>query len=214
MAEARLPKNPEPWLEQLEAFASQQQWRIIFPQWRRELADLYVLARWLPDYVDAFRSLPALVRKYERVQLSRVWQLSASDYWQGRGLEGAPLTQSLGLGANWMIREGLRAGIWLDKDRDLMFPYGWATSRKLRRLFDTCLGHNLGDSGKMDLSPGVYKHIETYLAKRSSFGGDLDLPLQLVPDSLLYAVLTETIGTAGDYAAWDDDECEEDEVLG
>lgn len=211
MATAKLPSDATPWLDQLESFASKDEWRINFPQWRRELADLYVLARWLPDYVDAFLSLPALVRKHGSVKLSSVWQLSASEYWQGRGLEGAPLTQSLGLGANWMIREGLRAGFWQGKDRDLLLPYGWATSAKLRRLFDTHLRHDLGDEGNMDLSRGVFECIKGYLGPRSSFDGDLDLPLQLVAygDTLL----AEVLSTISDYSAWDDAECEEEEVL-
>lgn len=211
MAAAKLPSDATPWLDQLESFASKDEWRINFPQWRRELADLYVLARWLPDYVDAFLSLPALLRKHGSVKLSSVWQLSASEYWQGRGLEGAPLTQSLGLGANWMIREGLRAGLWQGKDRDLLLPYGWATSAKLRRLFDTHLRHDLGDEGNMDLSPGVFECIKGYLGPRSSFDGDLDLPLQLVAYG--DTVLAEVLSTIRDYSAWDDAECEEDEVL-
>jgi len=214
MATAQLPDDATPWLDQLEAFASKDEWRINFPQWRRELADLYVLARWLPDYVDAFRSLPALVRKHGSVKLSRVWQLSASEYWQGRGLEGAPLTQSLGLGANWMIREGLRADFWPGKDRDLLLPYGWATSAKLRDLFVTHLGHGLGDTGNMDLSPEVFEHIKIYLGPRSSFDGDLDLPLQLVADGIQDTILAEVLAIVGAYSARDDAACDEEEVLG
>jgi hypothetical protein len=210
MATAQLPDDAAPWLDQLETFASKDEWRIKFPQWRRELADLYVLARWLPDYVDAFRSLPALVRKHGSVKLSRVWQLSASEYWQGRGLEGAPLTQSLGLGANWMIREGLRADFWPGKDRDLLLPYGWATSAKLRDLFVTRLDHHdLGDSGNMDLSPEVFEHIKFYLGPRSSFDGDLDLPLQLVADGRQNKNLAEVLAIVGECSTRDDAACDE-----
>ena len=45
--------------------------------------------------MDAFRNLPALIRQNGNIALSEAWRLSASPLWQRRGLEGAPLTQSL-----------------------------------------------------------------------------------------------------------------------
>jgi hypothetical protein len=77
MASARLPDSPEPWIQQLEDFARADAWRIDFPQWRRALVDLYVVARWLPDYVDAVLTLPAIVRLQGPVALSDAWRLSA-----------------------------------------------------------------------------------------------------------------------------------------
>ena len=36
---------------------------IDFPQWRRTITDLYALARWLPDYAEAFRLLPRVIER-------------------------------------------------------------------------------------------------------------------------------------------------------
>lgn len=180
MASARLPDNPEPWVRQLEDFARADAWRIDFSQWRRALVDLYVVARWLPDYVDAVLTLPTVVRQQGHVALSDAWRLSASPLWQRRGLEGAPLTQSLGLGANWLVREAVRHGIWTDEDAAAMHPYGWASTARLRALLSEHLGFDLGLEAKMDLSAEIHAFVKSHIGDRACFLGDLDLPLQIV----------------------------------
>ena len=180
MASARLPDSPEPWIRQLEDFARADAWRIDFTQWRRALVDIYVVARWLPDYVDAFSTLPAIVQRQGPVALSDAWRLSASPLWQRRGLEGAPLTQSLGLGANWLVREGVRHGIWTGADAATMHPYGWASTGRVRALFSRHLGIDLGPDARMDLSSEIHAHVKSHIGDRADFLGDLDLPLQIV----------------------------------
>lgn len=180
MASARLPDSPEPWIRQLEDFARADAWRIDFPQWRRALVDIYVVARWLPDYVDAVLTLPAIVQRQGPVALSDAWRLSASPLWQRRGLEGAPLTQSLGLGANWLVREAVRHGIWTGADAATMHPYGWASTGRVRALFSRHLGIDLGPEAKMDLSSEIHAHVKSHIGDRADFLGDLDLPLQIV----------------------------------
>ena len=209
MATAKLPADPGPWLRNLEDFASADAWRIEYPQWRRALADLYVLARWLPDYVDAYLSLPKVLPPKDPVSLKDVWRLSASPIWQRRGLEGAPLTQSLGLGANWLIREGLRAGLWRDDDRRRLAPYGWAASRRVRKLCCGELDLNLGEAGDMDQSREIYDTVKAHLGLDADFLGDLDLPMQLISDARhegQLLMLSARHGFVGsDYGDMDDD---------
>lgn len=189
MAEARFPNNSVtvgelseaaiPWLKRLEDFARPDVWQIEFPQWRRTISDLYALARWLPDYADAFRLLPMVVDREGLVSLSKLWRISYEPIWQRRGLEGAPLSQSLGLGANWMIREAIRHGLWLDDEAICMQPYAWAATGRLRRLFAERLAYPLGERGHMDLSPEIHGFVADHLGPDAAFLGDLDLPLQL-----------------------------------
>ncbi len=168
-----------PWLKRLEDFARPDVWRIGFPQWRRTLADLYALARWLPDYVEAFQLLPRVIESSGQVSLRSLWQLTFGPIWQKRGLEGAPLHQSLGLGANWMIREAIRHDLWLEDEAAAMHPYAWAATGRLRRLFAERLRYPLGERGDMDLSPKIYHFVADHLGPDVDFLGDLDLPLQL-----------------------------------
>lgn len=183
MAVAKLPDDPSPWLRNLEDFARPDAWRIDYPQWRRALVDLYVMARWLPDYVDAYQNLPRILQNEDVISLNDIWRLSASPVWQRRGLEGAPLTQSLGLGANWLIREGLRAGLWNDDDKDRLAPYGWAASRRVRKLCRAQINLDLGEAGDMDDSRELYSVIKYHLGADADFLGDLDLPMQTISDA-------------------------------
>jgi hypothetical protein len=103
-----------------------------------------------------------------------------SPIWQKRGLEGAPLAQSLGLGANWMIREAMRHGLWEDDEASRMHPYGWGGTAHLRKLFEERLSHSLqAPEYKMDLSPDIHGFVFNHLGPDAAFLGDLDLPLQL-----------------------------------
>lgn len=208
MARAELPANPGPWLRNLEDFARPDVWRIDYPQWRRALTDLYVLARWLPDYVDAYRNLPKILRQREAISLKDVWRLSASEIWQRRGLEGAPLTQSLGLGANWLIREGMRAGLWSDSEKRLLIPYGWAASSRVRNLCRNQIGHDLGEPGDMELSRELHNVVASHLGLDADFLGDLDLPMQIVSDTRREAVLLLLAGHG-----WRSDTHYEDELM-
>ncbi|ODR88863.1 hypothetical protein A8M32_20455 [Sinorhizobium alkalisoli] len=208
MARAELPANPGPWLRNLEDFARPDVWKIDYPQWRRALTDLYVLARWLPDYVDAYRNLPKVLRQREAISLKDVWRLSASEIWQRRGLEGAPLTQSLGLGANWLIREGMRAELWGDSEKRLLIPYGWAASSRVRNLCRNHIGHDLGEPGDMELSRELHEVVESHLGLDADFLGDLDLPMQIVSDARREAVLLMLAGHC-----WRSDAHCEDELM-
>ena len=147
------------------------------------MSDLYVLARWLPDYVDAYLNLPKVLRNEDAVSLNDIWRLSASPVWQRRGLEGAPLTQSLGLGANWLIREGLRAGLWGEDENRRLAPYGWAASRRVRKLCRAQIDLDLGETGNMDHSRELYDTVKTHLGPDADFLGDLDLPMQIISDA-------------------------------
>lgn len=182
MATAALPGDLDPWVRSLEDFARPDAWRIDYPQWRRALVDLYVLARWLPDYVDAYKNLPKVLRNEEAISLKEIWRLSASPVWQRRGLEGAPLTQSLGLGANWLIREGLRAGLWSEEDKCLLAPYGWAASHRVRKLCHAQIDLDLGHIGDMDHSREIHETVKGHLGPDAGFLGDLDLPMQIISD--------------------------------
>lgn len=216
MATARLPSDPEPWIRRLEDFARAEAWRIEFPQWRRALADLYLLARWLPDYVEALHALPAVVRTHSQIALSEVFRLSASPLWQRRGLEGGPLTQSLGLGANWLVRECLRHGIWQGDDARAMHPYAWAPTARVRRLLNDQLWLSVDDRSDMDMAPEIYAIVRSHLGDLADFGGDFDLPLQIIAeqgsagelDGLLQAAITDdpTVAEEGDGEIDDEEE--------
>jgi hypothetical protein len=179
IATAKLPDDPGPWISRLEEFARADAWRIDFPQWRRALVDLYLLARWLPEYVEALQALPSKIEENGQLSLSDAFRLSSSPLWQRLGLEGAPLSQSLGIGANWLIRESVRHGLWQGEEAQIIHPYAWASSRSVRERIFEPLGLQLGDQANPDLSREIYDFIEAHIGRNVSFCGDLDLPFQI-----------------------------------
>jgi len=179
IATAKLPDNPGPWIDRLEDFSRVDALRIDFIPWRRALVDLYLLARWLPEYVEAFQALPAKIEEKGQLSLSDAFRLSSSPLWQRRGLEGAPLSQSLGIGANWLVRESLRHGLWQGEEAQIIHPYAWASSRSVRERIFERLGLQLGDQADPDSSREIYEFIEAHIGRKTSFLGDLDLPFQI-----------------------------------
>lgn len=179
LAESTPKDDPEPWIARLEEFAELGGDKVDFPQWRRRLVDLYVLASWLPEYVEALQALPSQIEQRTSLPLSKVFNLSASPLWQRLGLEGAPLSQSLGIGANWLIRESVRHGLWRGEEAQIIHPYAWASSRSVRERIFEPLGLQLGDQANPDLSREIYEFIEAHIGRNAFFLGDLDLPFQI-----------------------------------
>lgn len=180
LAKSTPPDDAKAWTKQLEEWSSPDAWRIDNLQWRRYLSDLYTLARWLPDYVEALLALPSVVQGKGEVTLSDAFRLSTSPIWQRRGLEGAPLTQSLGIGANWLIRECCRHGIYARADASTMHRYGWASTGRVRDLLAR-LQSLIGEAASMDHSQDIHSQVVGFLgSERAVFHGDLDLALQLI----------------------------------
>lgn len=169
----------KPWTDRLDELASIDGRAEDYRRWRRALGELYVVARWLPDYVDVYQNLPRFVQREGAISLVDHWWPSASPSHQRRGTEGASLIRALGTGANWMIREGVRAGIWGDLG-GYMHGYGWANSEAMGRFADRIGWRHLRGSGGMDASCEIYSEFKAGLRDRASFGGALDLPIQLL----------------------------------
>lgn len=179
MARISQAHSYKPWTDRLDELASIDGKSEDYRRWRRALGDLYVIARWLPNYVDVYQNLPRFVERDGEISLNDHWWPSASPSHQRRGTEGASLIRTLGTGANWMIREGVRAGIWGDLG-GFMQGYGWANSEAMKRFADRIGWRHLCSLSGMDASREIYSGFEVQLRDRASFGGALDLPIQLL----------------------------------
>lgn len=181
---SRVPptSDPEVWLARLRDWASDAEPDLAHWRWRRALIDLYKIAQWLPSYAWIATNLPRAVGSAptSAVSLSALLTPSFSPIWQQAGIEAAPLVRTLGLGANWMMRELARTGFWDARRRAVMAPYGWASTGRVRQLLNG-LGAELGDEPSMDRSVTIWQFVSNHLPHRQE---DLlrygDLPLQLV----------------------------------
>lgn len=179
MARISQAHSYKPWTDRLDELAKQDGSAEDFRRWRRALGELYVVALWLPDYVDVFNALPGFVKRDGSISLADHWWPSASQAHQRRGTEGASLIRALGTGANWMIREAVRDKVWGD-DSAYMHGYGWANSAAMRRFAREIGWTHLDETGGMDASRDIHKTFFDVLSDRASFGGALDLPVQLL----------------------------------
>ena len=80
-----------------------------------------------------------------------------------------------------MIRELLRYGFYKVPDQNLMTPYCWASTGRVRNLL-TRLGADIEERADMDASPAIYEFVvENIGPDHARFDGDLDLPCSRYP---------------------------------
>ena len=189
LAESRPPSDVQSWLDRLEGWSAPEQFDQGFLPWRRTFVDLYTVARWLDEYVELVRKLPRIVQDRGPISLNDVLRPSYSPVIMPLGLDAAPLSRSLGIGMNWMIREMLRLGVYDAQDASIMAPYCWAPSQRVRELLNA-LGADVGMWANKEASRAIHDFVVEHIgADRARFNGDFDLPLQLITREMHRAAL-------------------------
>ena len=198
LAQSKPPADFQPWLDRLDHWSIAEAFQQDFLPWKRTLVDLYTVARHLDAYIYVFQNLPRIISEHGPVMLRDAHRPT---YWPAMaqpGLDAAPIDRSLGIGANWMIRELVRYGVYSADDVDTIAPYCWATTRRVRRLLKKLDRGAFAESANMDASRSVYEFIERHIGHaRARFEGDFDLPLQLVTRQAYADTLTQCFEEAG-----------------
>ncbi len=198
LAQSRPPADVQPWLARLERWSAPEAVKQDFLPWKRALVDLYTVARHLDTYIQVFQILPRIIREHGPVSLSDAHRPTYWPEMERTGLDAAPLDRSVGIGANWMLRELVRHGVYENHDEDLIAPYCWATTRRVRMLLNNLAPGAFVESADMDASRSVYEFIKKHIgADRARFDGDFDLPLQLVTRTAYGNVLTQCFEKTG-----------------
>jgi hypothetical protein len=146
--------------------------------WRRCLPDLCMIARHLENYQRLFIKLPAVVAQEGDVSLRGHLRPAFSHVAARMGIEAAPLARSLGIGANWLVRELARKGIYSQAQAERIMPYGWSTAERVRRLVYT-LGLGQFERG-IDEGRILHGAVERLIGGDAQFDGDGDLPLHVI----------------------------------
>jgi hypothetical protein len=180
IAASRPPGDVQSWLDRLQRWSAAEQFDQDFLPWRRAFVDLYTIARWLDEYIELFRKLPRIAEDRGLISLNDVLRPSYSPVIMPLGLDAAPLIRSIGIGANWMIRELVRFKVYETGDEGLIAPYCWAPSQRVRILLNG-LGADVGEYADKDVSRAIHDFVTTHIGSdRARFDGDFDLPLQLI----------------------------------
>jgi hypothetical protein len=196
IAESRPPGDVQSWLDRLEGWSAAEQFDQESLPWRRTFLDLYTIARWLDEYIEIFLKLPRIIEDRGSVSLNDLLRPSYSPVVMRMGIEAAPLTRSIGIGANWMIREFLRFEVYESRDEPHIAPYCWAPSQRVRALLNA-LGADVGERADKEACRMIYDFVTNHLGRdRARFEGDFDLPLQLITREAHRAALVQCFEAA------------------
>ena len=180
LAQSDPPGGVQPWLARLNRWSAPDRFDETYHQWQRTLVDLYTIARGMNVYVELIRKFPAFVDKHGPASIDVILRPGESALAQQLGMDAAPISRALGIGANWLIRELSRKEVYDSDEARLMAPYCWAPTKRVR-VFLTALDPDLHLTADKDLSPRIYKFVTCHVGVEcASFDGDFDLPLQIV----------------------------------
>jgi len=197
LANSRPPTDVNAWIVRLQGWSSPLELEQSFLPWRRAFVDLYTVARWLDEYVEIVRKLPRIVQHHGPISLNDILRPSFSPLLAPLGIDAAPLNRSLGIGLNWMIREMLRSGFYEAEEQQLMAPYCWAPTKRVRELL-VQLGARVDDTANKEASRVIHAFVvEKVGAELARFDGDFDLPLQIATRAENRQVLEDCFEQAG-----------------
>jgi hypothetical protein len=164
------------------------------------------------------RKLPRVVEHHGPISLQDILKPSFSPALAALSIDAAPIHRSLGIGINWLVRELVRCGFYGGDDVAHMAPYSFASSERVRDGLLGPLGHHTADGADADESRRIHDFIQGAAGSEVvRFGGDYDLPLQLITrrehqDALLGCF--EAAGGVPDeldsFLADDEDDAEQD----
>lgn len=198
--------NLDPFVERLRAW-SEPDAREDYMIWRRCLTDLCLIARHLDDYRTLFRRLPGIIRQDGPVSIGNLLRPAFSVAASRIGVFAPPLARSLGIGANWIVRELARKGVYSQAQADLVLPYGWSTADRVRKLAQR-IGLGTFEHG-VDAGRNLHKAVENLIGEDAAFAGDGDLPLHIITlakhRDILNAILYDADGDG-----WTVDDLDED----
>ncbi|CCD90933.1 conserved hypothetical protein [Bradyrhizobium sp. ORS 375] len=217
LSESRPPDEVQSWVKRLERWSAPDRFDQQYLRWRRIFVDLYSVARWLNEYREITIKLPRIIEEYGAISLNGALQPS---YWPPAmrlSIDAAPMNRSFGIGMNWMIRELLRHGAYELRDEELMLPYVWSPSQRVRILLNE-LGADVAESADKEASRKICDFVTKHLGDDRRFDGDFDLPLQLITRrrhrSALEACFAEVGGVPADLMDDDDEQENEGEIGG
>jgi hypothetical protein len=170
--------DAEAWMAVIRSYLDVQLESAEFFHWMRLFVPIFQLSYWLDEYVELFLDAD---RHFARPRASFDMFLSpaADPARQGGGLTAPPLGRTLGIGANFVLRELARIGILTNPHT---LAHCFVPSRRVRTLMAA-----LGCEGMLDNEPRsaqakyISDFLVTYLGPYgATFGGAFDIPLSIV----------------------------------
>lgn len=150
-----------------------------FLLWRRCLGDMCLIARNLDAYRTILTALPQMVEQVPHAfSLTELLRPSHSQIVGRMSIDAAPLVRSIGMGANWIVRELARRGFYDAGEAELVQPFAWSARHRIRNFFSLA-GIREFSSG-VDQGRQIHDEIVEIMGSQAPFGTDGDLPLEIL----------------------------------
>jgi len=161
------------WMEILDEFASEGREHVEYFQWVKLLPIIYRIAISLNEYVEMFRALDR--GSAEEVAVYKILNPALDEELEG-GPSGPSLTQSLGLGIFFILRELVRMGV-IRGER--VRSHCFVPTSRMRKAFNR-LGCPLNVDAKgamrLDWSKQIIEFLRDHDVQDPTFAGHFDIP--------------------------------------
>jgi hypothetical protein len=163
------------WLRRLEEYLDRQQHDVEYFQWVKEFVSAFAIARRLEDYIEGFRLLD-----HKIIRLDQVTRLRENELLMGSGIEAPPISNVLGVGVCFVVRDLVRQGFVTHPNAH---RYCYLPVQRLRKMFAYlgCAGLEDDTSDRWERSRMIYDFLADRLGPdRAAFCGDFDIPFLLI----------------------------------
>lgn len=165
-------ENGEEWLDVLRQFAEDQIDDEVYSHWLDCFPRLFKLASRLEEYAFVFKG----IEKRSIIVQEQLLTPNFDPILQGSGIDPPPIVRTLRKGFNLVMRELLRLGVLTNL---AAIPHAYMPTQKLLRLLES-LNVELTEA----TSVGIYTSLCEVLGDEGArFGGDYDIPLQILAKS-------------------------------
>ena len=169
------------WMRVLDEYIDSQVDYQAYEQWMMRFPIIYKLSRHLDDFVDL---LLGLERYRDDFDLNQALTTLADANQQGGGIAAPPLGRTLGIGANFVIRELIRNGI---VDSQHLRNHAYVPYKGVRRLISEMgcddIESEMQSQMQLKASPVILEFLTEKLGEeKSSYCGDFDIPLRIVSE--------------------------------
>jgi len=168
------PKLHE-WIKKWEKYIDEQIQDIRFFHWMKQLIGMFIISRWLDEYVEAFLAINGIPDPFS---LNQIIASRESELFQGGGPDAPPIPKILGIGALFIMRELVRKGIVKNENAH---RHCYVPVKGVRKLIERLGGPSLESLSREDQSINIYEFIVENLGhEKADFLKSFDIPLQLV----------------------------------
>jgi len=164
------------WMGVLDDYVDQQVDQQEHEQWMMRFPIIYKLSRYLDEYIELIQGLD---RHSSQFDLNAILTTRTDPSQQGGGISVPPLGRTLGMGANFIVREALRSGVISNEycEEHAFVPYKGVV-QILKEM--GCDGPDWSDD-RFNASRRMHNYIKENMdAGKFTFCGDFDIPLHII----------------------------------